>query len=71
MELFHAPLNGETRHLISARELSRMKEQAVLVNTARGPIVDQPALMEALRSDHIAMSSVISGFSNCKRYNLA
>lgn len=46
----HCPLTSETRHLISARELERMKPMAVLVNTARGPIVDEAALAEGLRA---------------------
>jgi glyoxylate reductase len=46
----HVPLNEETRHLIGARELSLMKESATLINTARGPVVDQEALIQALES---------------------
>lgn len=45
----HVPLRPETRHLISDRELSLMKRTACLINTARGPIVDEKALVEALR----------------------
>ncbi|HUO10451.1 MAG TPA: D-glycerate dehydrogenase [Phycisphaerae bacterium] len=45
----HVPLVPETRHFISRRELALMKPTAVLVNTARGPVVDEAALVEALR----------------------
>ena len=50
----HAPLMDETRHLIDAAALSRMKESAYLVNSARGPIIDEAALVEALRDGKIA-----------------
>jgi glyoxylate reductase len=49
----HCALNDETRHLIGAEQLRRMKDTAVLVNTARGPIVDEAALAEALRAGDI------------------
>ncbi|MDB5728842.1 MAG: Hydroxyacid dehydrogenase [Noviherbaspirillum sp.] len=49
----HLPLSTETRHLISTRELSMMKPGALLVNTARGPIIDEDALIEALKSNKI------------------
>jgi glyoxylate reductase len=50
----HAPLKPETVHLIGARELRLMKPGAFLVNTARGPIVDEQALVEALEERRIA-----------------
>lgn len=49
----HVPLNANTRHLIGARELALLKDGATLINTARGSIVDQVALVEALRSGRI------------------
>ena len=45
----HVSLTDETRHLIDAAALARMKPTAVLINTSRGPVVDQAALTEALR----------------------
>jgi lactate dehydrogenase-like 2-hydroxyacid dehydrogenase len=50
----HCPLSEETRHLIDAARLGLMKPTAYLVNTARGPIVDEAALAEALREERIA-----------------
>jgi glyoxylate reductase len=50
----HAPLMDSTRHLIDAQALARMKDTAYLVNSARGPIIDEAALVEALRSGQIA-----------------
>jgi phosphoglycerate dehydrogenase-like enzyme/2-keto-3-deoxy-L-rhamnonate aldolase RhmA len=50
----HCPFNDQTRNLIGARELARMKPTAYLINTARGAIVDEPALEAALREGRIA-----------------
>jgi glyoxylate reductase len=50
----HTPLTPETKHLIGARELGLMKPTATLVNTARGAVVDEAALVEALRAKRIA-----------------
>ena len=50
----HCPLTPETRHLIDADALDRMRDDAYLVNTARGPVVDEAALAAALRDGVIA-----------------
>ena len=50
----HSPLREETRGQIGARELSLMKPTAFLINTSRGPIVDEPALVDALKRGQIA-----------------
>jgi glyoxylate reductase len=50
----HTPLTETTRHLINAETLRQMKKTAILINTARGPIVDQVALYNALREGVIA-----------------
>jgi len=50
----HCPLNRETHHMIDREALERMRPSAVLVNTARGPIVDEHALVAALREGVIA-----------------
>ncbi|HET6461585.1 MAG TPA: D-glycerate dehydrogenase [Syntrophales bacterium] len=49
----HVPLSDETRHLIGSRELSLMKPTAYLINTSRGPVVDEKALLQALRRKKI------------------
>jgi len=50
----HTPLSPETRHFFGVRELAAMKRSAVLVNTARGSVIDQDALVEALQAGTIA-----------------
>ena len=50
----HAPLNDQTRHLVGERELKLMKPTAYLVNSARGPVVDEKALVRALLEKRIA-----------------
>lgn len=50
----HVPLLPETEHIIGARELGLMKPTAVLINTSRGKVVDEKALVEALRTKKIA-----------------
>jgi (S)-sulfolactate dehydrogenase len=49
----HCPLNKETRGMIAGQELARMKKGAVLINSARGGIVDEPACAAALRNGHL------------------
>lgn len=49
----HVPLLETTRHLVNARRLGMMKKTAILVNTSRGPIVDEAALVEALKNNTI------------------
>ncbi len=50
----HLPLTGESRHLIGQKALHAMKPTAFLINTSRGPIVDEPALIRALAEKRIA-----------------
>jgi len=50
----HCPLNASTHHLISEKELKMMKPSAYLINTARGPVVDEQALVEVLEKGRIA-----------------
>lgn len=54
----HVPLKDETRHLIDARRLGLMKPTAVLVNTARGPVVDEEALAIALETSQIFAAGI-------------
>ena len=49
----HSPLTPETRHLINRNTLAKMKKGSVLINTARGGLVDEAALCEALASGHL------------------
>lgn len=50
----HTPLTPETRGLINAAALARMKPDAILINTSRGPVIDEPALVDALRAGRLA-----------------
>ena len=54
----HAPLTEETKNMVDARRLSEMKPTAVLVNTARGGIVDEDALYEALKNGQIGAAAL-------------
>lgn len=49
----HVPLNESTRHMIGQRELARMKPTALLINTSRGPVVEEAALVRALSEDRL------------------
>ncbi|MBO8137317.1 MAG: C-terminal binding protein [Desulfotomaculum sp.] len=50
----HAPLTAETEHLISEKELQMMKDSAFIINTGRGPVIDEKALIKALQQKWIA-----------------
>jgi (S)-sulfolactate dehydrogenase len=54
----HVPLNDATRHLLDADAMAQLKKGAVLVNAARGGVVDEKALVAALKSQHIAGASL-------------
>jgi glyoxylate reductase len=54
----HLALNKDTRHRIGRAELEKMKPTAILVNTARGPIIDESALVDALRNRRIAAAGL-------------
>jgi glyoxylate reductase len=54
----HTPLTPETRHLIDAEALAVMKPTAILVNTSRGPIIDQDALATALREGRLGAAAL-------------
>ncbi|MPN05242.1 Hydroxypyruvate reductase [bioreactor metagenome] len=54
----HVPLNDKTRCLINKEKLALMKPNAILINTARGPVIDSDALAEALREGRIAGAGV-------------
>lgn len=54
----HVPLTNETKHLISENELKKMKSTAILINTSRGPVVDEKALADALKNKVIAAAGL-------------
>ena len=54
----HTPLTDDTRHIVNAERLAMMKPSAVIINTSRGPVVDEQALIEALQQGKIAGAGV-------------
>ena len=54
----HVPLSQSTRHLIGKRELDMMKPTAILINVSRGEVIDEAALVEALRKGRIASAGL-------------
>ena len=54
----HCPLTEETNHLIDAEKIALMKKNAILINCARGPVVDYEALAEALKQNRISGAGV-------------
>ncbi len=54
----HCPLTSETASMIGPAALARLRPGAILINTARGPVIDQPALIAALQSGHLAAAGL-------------
>lgn len=54
----HVPLTPETKHLIGAAEFAKMKRTAILINTSRGPVIDEKALADALKNHVIAAAGL-------------
>ena len=64
----HVPLTGETCHLIGRRELGLMKKTSYLINTSRGPVVDEKALYEALLNKQIAGAGIDTWYNSPPYY---
>ena len=60
----HCPLNADSANMISAENLAKMKQGAVLLNTARGPLVDELALKDALVSGKLIAQRILSLLNN-------
>ncbi len=54
----HVPRTDETRHMINAETIARMKKGVIIINCARGGVIDEAALYEALKSGHVAMAAL-------------
>jgi len=54
----NCPLTAETRHLLNRNRIAQLPRGAIVVNTARGPVIDDDALIEALRSGHVAAAGL-------------
>lgn len=54
----HCPLTDKTHHIISAETIALMQPHAILINTGRGPLIDEPVLAEALREHHIQAAGI-------------
>ena len=54
----HCPLTEQTKHLVNAARLASMKPSAILINTSRGPLIDEPALAQALNEGKIAAAAL-------------
>ncbi len=54
----HCPLNNETKHLMSSAQFQKMKSSSILINTSRGGVVDEPALLNALKNKIISAAGI-------------
>ena len=54
----HVPLTPDTKHMLGAEQFAKMKSTAILINTARGPVIDEAALADALKNHVIAAAGL-------------